>query len=137
MSSDLATVAADLADYLVANCPTGWIIADSEKLRKTTKTALSYEQGDLTIDVIGQDLPTGFIGVEFLLTLSTPETDATKGLPRVTEAMGHLFAALDMTDQIRHANAERVRLDTGESAYRLPIAVLAAYNIPTSQPEEA
>ncbi len=135
MSSNLRTVAADLEEFLVEQCPSTWRIVNAEKLgsAKTTKVVLTYEQLDVLASANGTDLSVGWVGVSFQLVLSTPETGATKALPRVTNALAELLLVLDSTDQVYYSDATRTRLDTGETAFVLPVVVLATY-VPTPEP---
>jgi hypothetical protein len=73
------------------------------------------------------DLGAGQVGVDFVLILSTPETDPSKGFPRLTAEAVHLFRALDGYSQLLWETAERGVLNTGESIYLIPIQVIATY----------
>ncbi|WP_341941731.1 hypothetical protein [Microbacterium sp. LWH10-1.2] len=128
MSSELVNVAADLEAYLVDTCPPEWRVINGEKYgSRVNGIVLAYDQLDITTSVLGTDVTPGFVAVGFDLYLIAPETDAVKGLLRVTSAMADLYRALDQTDQIPYADAQRGRLETGESTYRLPVAVITTY----------
>lgn len=135
MSFDLRSVAADLETFLVETCPDAWKVVNAEKLNgKTTGLVLSYEQLDALATANSAPLPAGWIGVTFQLVLSTPETDATKAMPRASRALADLFIALDTSNQVYYDDATRTRLSTGETAYVVPVLVLARYT-PTPEPE--
>lgn len=127
MSSELVTVAQDLHAYLTDQCPKAWKITNAEELgkTKTTGVVLTWEQLDISIESLGQELPAGAVWVTFQLVLSVPETNATRALPRLTRAMSDLIPVLDAAPEFRWGpDATRTRLVTGESAYLIPIAAL-------------
>lgn len=136
MSSDLDTAAADLHAFLEAEVPAGWKVINAEKLgtSKTTGVVLSYEQLDISQEALGQDLPEGWLWVTFQVVLSVAGTDATKAMPKLTVAAGELIRILDASPDLRWGpDATRTRLDTGESAFIIPLASLAS-NIPPAPP---
>lgn len=127
MSSNLRTVKADLQAFLETVAPSGWLVLDAEKAgtNKLTKVAVTYEQLDVSIEADGQPLSPGWVWVTFQLVLSTPETDAVKGLLRLTNALADLLLILDASPELKWTEATRTRLTTGESAFIIPIALLA------------
>lgn len=134
MSSELTTVLADLETFFKETVPTNWLVSNAETLgkTKTRKVVLTFEQLDVSQEALGTDLPQGWVWVTFQLVLSTPETDAVKGLSRLTTELGKLLQVLDASPELVWGpDAVRTRLDTGESAYIIPLAVLASNNPPT------
>lgn len=127
MSSNLRTVKADIEEFLKETVPSTWLVLDAETAGKNrlTKVALTYEQLDVSIEALGQQLPQGHLWVTFQLVLSTPETDAVKGLLRLTNALADLLLILDESPEVRWTDATLTRLATGEMAYVIPIALLA------------
>lgn len=138
MSSELVTAVADLDAFLVEHCPPAWRVLNAEKLgkAKSTKPVLTFEQLDISQETLGQQLPEGWLWATFQLVLSTPETDAVKGMARLTTEASTLLQILDASPDLRWGpDATRTRLDTGESAFIIPIALLASnYPIPESEP---
>lgn len=131
MSFDFATAAVALDAYLTAQLPEEWRVQDAEKpLGATSGIVLTYAQGNLDVDLVGTTMPNGFLAVDFALVLSAPETDATKGLPRLNAAAVQLFRALDAHEAIRWVGAERAVLQTGETIYIIPAQVITTYNTP-------
>lgn len=138
MSSDLTTVAADLQTFLEGAVPTKWKVSNAETLgtSKTTGVVLSWEQLDLSQDTADStSLPEGWVWVTFQTVLSVPETDATKAMPKLTAAAGQLLQIFDASPDLRWGpDATRTRLTMGESAFVIPLAVLASNNPPTATP---
>lgn len=132
MSFEFSTVAAELEAYLTPLLPNEWRVVDAAKLGtgKTTGVVLSYAQGNAGTEVGGQATGRGSVSVDFALVLSTPETDSTKGWPRLNAAAPHLFRALDAHPQLLWEVAERATLSTGESIYLIPIQVIATITEP-------
>ncbi|AZS40048.1 hypothetical protein CVS54_01370 [Microbacterium oxydans] len=137
MSSELATVAADLQTFLEAEVPTKWKVINAETLgtSKTTGVVVTWEQLDLSQIAEDQKLPEGWLWVTFQIVISVPETDATKAMPRLTKETGVLLQIFDASPELRWGpDATRTRLETGESAFVIPLAVLASNNPPTATP---
>lgn len=139
MSSELATVAADLQTFLEDTVPEKWKVINAEKLgtSKTTGVVVTYEQLDLSWLADGKaELPFGWLWVTFQIVISVPETDAIKAMPKLTAAAGQLLQIFDASPEVRWGpDATRTRLDTGESAFVVPLAVLASNMPPTPTPE--
>lgn len=136
MSSELATIAADVQSFLESACPPKWKVLNAEQLgkSKTTGVVLTYEQLDISQNAEGQDLPEGWVWVTFQVVLSVPETDAVKAMARLTPEAGKLIQIFDASPDLRWGpDATRTRLDTGESAFVVPLAVLAS-NYPPAPP---
>lgn len=135
MSSELATVAAGLQAFLEAEVPEKWKVINAEKLgtSKTTGIVVSWEQLDISQDTADATaLPEGWVWVTFQTVLSVPETDAVKAMPRLTAAAGALLGIFDASPDLRWGpDATRTRLETGESAFVIPLAVLASNAAPT------
>lgn len=135
MSSELATVAADLQTFLEAEVPNAWKVINAEKLgtSKTTGVVVSWEQLDLSwLADAKEELPEGWLWVTFQIVLSVPETDAVKAMPKLTTAAGTLLRIFDASPELRWGpDATRTRLETGESAFVIPLAVLASNAPPT------
>lgn len=132
MSFEFETVAAELEAYLKPLLPSEWLVQDAFKtMRRTTKVTLTYAQGNADTKVDGTSMPNGTVAVEFALILRTPETDGTKGWPRLNAAAPHLFRALDTHAQILWETAEAGVQDSGESIYAIAIHVLVTYPDPT------
>ena len=132
MSSDLPAVnhlTAALVDTLTAVLPDGWSLRDAEaKTDSALGVVLYYEQGDLVTEINGGPVPIGYVGVEYTLTLTAPETDPQKGTATVTNAALKLLTALDGQPNLYWDRAVKVRLSTGETCYRLAIVHLSTYN---------
>lgn len=148
MSSDLAPVdrlTAELVEGLTAVLPTDWKLIDAESQAATAlQVVLFYEQGDLVTTLNGKPVPTGYVGVEYTLTLVAPEAEPQKGTARVSAAMLDLLPALDALDDLYWDRAGKMRLTTGETAYRLEVVHLSQYTTrptpdptPNTTPEEA
>lgn len=132
MSSD--TTRADaliqrLEDALREALPTDWRIQDAEaKVTKSLGIVLFYEQGNLSNEVSGTQMPPGHVSVDFMLTLTAPENDPVKGTRAVTSALLELLPALDgLEDLFWGPTAEKIRLESGETAYRIPTTFLSTY----------
>lgn len=136
MSSNLRTVKADIQEFLETVTPNNWLVMDAEKVgsQKLSKIGLTYEQLDISAEALGQELPSGWVWVSFQLVLSTPETDAVKGIERLTGVLADFLLILDASPELRWTDATRTRLDTGESAYIIPIALLAETTPPAPEP---
>lgn len=138
MSSELVTVAADLEAFFKESAPSTWRVVNAELLsnkNRTTGVVLSYEQLDLAREALGQELRDGYVWVTFQLVLSTEETDAVKGMKRLTAEAATLLQILDASPDFRWGpEATRTRLETGESAFLIPIAFLATHFPPTPAP---
>lgn len=133
--SVLNQLTAALTAALTAVLPTDWSIRDAEAdTGHSLDVVLYYEQGDLVTTINGGAVPPGHVGVEYTLTLTAPETDPQKGTGRVTNAAMDLLPALDTLSDLYWDRAEKVRLNTGETAYRLPVVHLSTYT-PTPTPE--
>jgi hypothetical protein len=139
VSSELPTAAADLEAFFKAQCPSAWRVVNAETLG-TTKTAgvvLSYEQLDLSQEALGQQLPEGVLWVTFQLVLSVPETNAVKAMLRLTGEAATLIRILDASPDLKWGpDATRTRLETGETAFVIPLALLTTNPEPTPAPEE-
>lgn len=139
MSSELAAVATDLQTFLEESVPAKWRVVNAETLgaSKTTGVVVSWEQLDLSWFSDGkEELPLGWLWVTFQIVISVPETDAVKAMPKLTAAAGQLLQILDASPEVRWGpDATRTRLDTGESAFVIPLAVLASNMPPTPTPE--
>lgn len=139
MSSELPDIAANLQTFLEESCPPAWRIVNAETLgtSKTSGVVLSWEQLDISQVAEGQQLPEGWVWVTFQVVLSVPETDATKAMPKLTATAGQLLQVFDSSPDLRWGpDATRTRLTTGESAFVIPLAVLAS-NAPPPTPEPA
>lgn len=137
MSSELVSAAADFGAFLKEQAPSEWRVVNAEKLTgKTSGIVLSYEQLDVSQVAEGQALPEFWTWVTFQLVLSTPETDAVKGLLRLTQELSPLLQILDASPDIKWGpDATRTRLTSGESAFIIPVAFLASNYPPTPEPE--
>ena len=137
MSSELITVAPELEAYLKSVCPPAWRVVNAETLgsSKTSGIVLSYEQLDVSLESLGQELPPGWLWVTFQLVLSAPETEAVKALARLMGELSTLLQVLDASEELRWGpDATRTRLTTGETAFVIPIAFLASNTPPTPEP---
>lgn len=124
--------AAELVGKLTSVLPADWSIRDAEeKSDRSIGIVLYYEQGDIVTDINNTPVPVGFVGVEYTLTLAAPETDPAAGTNRVTKALLELLPALDGLERLAWDRAEKVRLTSGETCYRLPIVNLCRYANPT------
>ncbi|APH44877.1 hypothetical protein BMW26_07840 [Microbacterium sp. 1.5R] len=123
--------------FLKAECPSNWRVANVETLgSKTSGVVLSYEQMDVSAKTDDQELPEGWVWVAFMLILSTPETDAVKGLRHATEELSTLLLILDASPDLKWGpDATRLRFEAGESGYSIPIAFLATNTPPTPEPD--
>ncbi|WP_322412075.1 hypothetical protein [Microbacterium invictum] len=130
MSFEFATVSQDLATYLTENVPEQWQVLDAEKFNGTpSRTILTYSQGNVTTSVDGQTMPRHALGVEFLLGLSVPGTDAAKTLPKLNAELPHLIEVLDTHPQLLWTTAERGRTGAGESFYALTVVAITTLTI--------
>lgn len=132
MPSDMTradALIAHLTDALKAALPNKWRIQDAEAgAFQSLGVVVYYEQGDLHTTVTNERLPAGFAGVDFMLTLTAPESDPTKGTRTVTAALLDLLPALDgIEDLYWGPTAEKVRLETGETTYRIPSTLITHY----------
>lgn len=127
----LDRLTADLVDTLTAVLPDTWRIVDADtKAERSLAVVLYYEQGDVVTTINGGALPVGFVGTEFTLTLAAPEEDPQKGTKTVTDALMILLPALDPLPYLAWDKAEKVRLTTGETCYRLDVVNLTRYTTP-------
>ncbi|WP_248242980.1 hypothetical protein [Microbacterium kunmingense] len=125
MSFEFATVSQDLAAYLTENVPETWQVLDAEKITGTpSRTLLTFSQGNVTTTVDGSVMPPHALGVEFLLELSVPGTDAAKALPKLNTELPRLIAVLDAHPQLLWTTAERGRTQGGESIYSLTVQAI-------------
>lgn len=125
-----------LVSTLTAALPTRWKIRDAEaKPVKALGIVLFFEQLDFHSEVNGEELPRGFVGVDYMLTLTSPEANVTKATKAVTDALLELLPALDEMPDLYWSDAEKQRLETGETAYRLPVTLISRYTPePTTTP---
>lgn len=109
--------------------PTDWRIQDAEaKVTKSLGVVLFYEQGNVSNEVSGTRMSPAHVGVDFTLTLTAPQTDPVKGTREVTSALLELLPALDALEDLYWGpTAEKIRLESGETAYRIPITFLSRY----------
>lgn len=142
MSSDtvaLDALTADLVGSLTAAIPAAWVVRDAEaRADRSNAVVLYYEQGDVVTTINGGPIPRGFVGVEYTLTLAAPEEEPTKGRVRVTEALMALLPILDTMPRLAWDTATKVRLQTGETCYRLEVVNLSRYithTTPTTEPD--
>lgn len=137
--SSLDVLAAELVAGLRAAVPSTWTVRDAEgQVSTSLGIVLWYEQGDLVTTINGRPTGPGNVGVEFTLTLAAPETDPEKGTATVTNAVVSLLSALDAMPNLYWDRAEKVRLNTGETTYRVEVVHLCTYTtINPDQPEEA
>lgn len=139
MDSDaplLDLIEGELVEALQAAVPHDWRVLPAEgQTTQSLGIVLYYEQGALVTTLNGGPVPSGYLGVEFTLTLAAPEADPEKGTKRVTRAITSLLPALDAMSSVYWDRAEKVRLDTGETTYRLTIVSLSRYRTPTPNPE--
>lgn len=138
MDSDaINTLTADLAAALKAALPADWSIWDAEgPAGHALGVVLYYEQGDLVTTINGGPVPPGCVGVEYTLTLTAPETDPEKGTATATAAAMDLLPALDGLSDLYWDRAQKMRLPTGETAYRLAVVYLSTYRAtPTPEPD--
>lgn len=132
MSSNLTradALIAHLTTTLKAALPKTWRIADAEaSAANALGIVVYYEQGDLHTTVTNERLPAGFAGVDFSLTLTAPGDDPVKGTRTVTAALLDLLPALDRIEDLYWGpTAEKVRLETGETTYRIPTTLITNY----------
>lgn len=120
---------AHLTDALETALPKSWRIVDAEAgALVSLGIVVYYEQGDLHTQVQNERLAAGFAGVDFTLTLTAPEHEPVKGTRRVTAALLDFLPALDGIDDLFWGpTAEKVRLDTGETTYRIPVTLITHY----------
>ncbi len=127
-----------LTDSLRAVLPTGWKVVDAEAgASKSLGTVLYYEQMDVSNEMNSVPLGPGFVGVDFMLTLTAPQSDPEKGTRMVTAALLELLPALDSLEDLYWGpTAEKARLETGETSYRIPVTFISTYLSLTPTPEE-
>lgn len=129
MSFDFATAGAELEAYIRPLVPQTWKLQDSgAPLGQTSGVVVTYTQGNATTTIDGKGLGDGSVAVDFVLIISTPETDPIKGFRHLNAEAVHLFAALDEHPQLLWETAERGVLQGGESIYLIPIQVIATYS---------
>ncbi|WP_262002225.1 hypothetical protein [Microbacterium sp. Mcb102] len=121
-----------LTDSLVADLtavvPNTWKVWDAEGgAVESLSVVLYYEQGDLATTFNGQPCPPHHVGVTYTLTVTAPEKDPEKGTRTATEAVLVLLPALDSHGSIFWDRATKVRLETGETVYRLEIIHLSRF----------
>lgn len=135
MSSELVSAAADFGAFLEESVPDAWKVRNAYDLgtSKLSGVVLSYQQLDVLTQATGEQLPLGYVWITFRLVLSSPETDAKKGVPRVTRELATLLQVLDASPDIEWTEAEFARVETGESAFFIPVAFLAT-NFPPAPP---
>lgn len=126
---NFATAGHELEAQMKEVLPSTWIVAHASKAQtKLTKVALTWEQLDFSDSLDTQKLPVGWAGVTFALALSVPETDNLKAMDRAMTELPALLRALDAHPALYWDSGEQRKLDTGELAFLIPIAVLATYN---------
>lgn len=109
--------------------PEGWRVQDAEGQTTTTLSmVLYYEQGNVRNEVPPANLPAGYLGVDFTLTVAAPEKDPVKGTRSATEGLLVVLPILDgLADIFWGPEAQKERLTTGETVYRIPITFLSNY----------
>lgn len=141
MSTDtnyLSTTQADLQARLKAVLPNTWYVVDADTLGDNTinRITVAVAQGDIVSEIAGTGLPGDTIGVEFMLTLASPESVGPRGVGRVSAAAFELLAVLNPMDDLYWSSGERVTLSPqGNSAYRFPVTLITQLTTPA--PEEA
>lgn len=135
MSFDLSTIADDLGDRLREVLP-GFDVrnADLAAGTYTLDMLLTYEQLDISAEFDGSRLPTGWVGVDFQLTLAAPETDPEAGTARLSAALPAVCRALDGLDDLVWNRAIKAR-DNAGTFYNMPISLLAQYPEPDEEPD--
>lgn len=116
-----------LEAVLKAAVPSTWSVRDAEaKVTKALGIVVFYEQGDISNEIAQKHLNPGYVGVDFTLTVTAPESEPVKGTRTATSALLTLLPALDaMPDLFWGPTATKIRLESGETAYRLPITFLS------------
>lgn len=134
MASETPTLdrlAADLVATLTAAVPDDWRIVDADaKPSAYLVPVIYYEQGDI-VTTLGGALPAGWVGVEYTLTLAAPEQDPITGTRTATGALLHLLPALDGLPYLVWDKAEKLRLTSGETCYRIEVTNLTRLTDPT------
>jgi hypothetical protein len=127
----LDRLTAELVDTLTTALPADWRIVDADATaQRYLGVVVYYEQGDIVTTINGGPIPTGFVGVEYTLTLAAPEEDPQKGTTTVTDALLDLLPALDPLPYLAWDKASKLRLTTGETCYRLDVVNLTRYTTP-------
>ena len=134
----LDRLTAELVESLQAVLPSAWTIRSAEaKPERALGVILYHELGDLVNETGGRALPLGVLGATVTLTLVAPETDPEKGSARIGEAILALLPALDRIRTLYWDRAEKMRLPSGETAYRLEVIHLTRYTPTTTSPATA
>lgn len=124
-----------LVDTLTEALPTGWKLWDVEAgTAEALGIVLYYEQGDLVTTINGGKVADGYVGVEYTLTLTAPEKEPVKGQDRLNAAVLEFLPVLDSLANLLWDRAEKIRLSTGETAYRLAVVNLSSY-LPNPEPD--
>lgn len=131
----LTKVQEELTERLTSVLP-AWTLRDmTEGLTSRTGVVLYLEQGDFTTKPNGDDIPPGFVGCEFDLTVAARYKDPVKGKREATEAAATLCTILDSLRDVYWTTGRRGILTTGEPCYLFPIVALARYTNPTDAEE--
>lgn len=134
----LDRLTAELVDSLATTLPASWSIRDAEaKPERALRTVLYYELGDLVTEHAGTPFPKGILGATVTLTLTAPEAEPVKGTARVQEEVLRLVPVLDGIRTLHWDRAEKIRLQTGETGYRLEVIHLTRYTPTRTTPAPA
>ncbi|MGN7968031.1 hypothetical protein [Microbacterium sp. 22296] len=130
MSSDnfLRTVRAHLKDAIKPNLPTRWRIFPT--LTAPTKLAVPavyFEFIEISNEMAGKALAVGNVAANFELAVIIPETATAKAEDNADAAVLDLIRALDNSDSLFWGpSATKVRLDSGQLGWRIPVSVLTS-----------
>ncbi len=129
MSSSLQTVTTDIQEFLREAAPESWRVDSVLNVLGNVQTplVLTWQFMGVTTEMGANFKGTEYIGAEFMLTLFTNQKDLTKALAALNTALPELLPVLDASPDLSWETAEYAVMDTGESAYRIPITVLCTY----------
>jgi len=132
---NLASVQEDLTERLQADIPSWYVRDMTEGLTSRQGIVLYIEQGDFTNKPNGDDIPAGFVGCEFTLTVAARYKDPVKGKGEATTAAATLCRTLDSMRDVYWTTGQRGVLTTGEPCYLFPVVAIARYTTTTNAEE--
>lgn len=124
--SRLDTVRAALDATLKPVLPATWKTVPHIKAEaaKQLTPILYTEFTGITNQHSGQTLPPGVVFCDFDLVIAIASTDDRKGEDDVDAAVLELIAAVDASESVAWDTAKKQRLETGQLAWRLSLAVI-------------
>lgn len=130
MSSDniLRTVREHLKGTIKPHLPTRWrIFPTLTAPSKLTVPAVYFEFTEVANEIGGRALAAGTVAASFELAVVIPDGLTARGEDNADAAVLDLIQALDQADDLFWGpSATKLRLETGQLGWRIPVSVLTS-----------